>query len=389
MKQVRFSRQSPVWIIAVITVLLAGLVAWAFFSQIAQSSRAQGQVIAVARTQEVQAAIDGVISEMTVQEGQTVKKGQLLVRLDRSQVEAAFNDSVAKVAALKAALIRLRAEVLGQPLDFPPDVAAFPSFVANQQALYQRRRSLLDDDVSAMQKSLVLVNEELALNRPLVKTGDVGRTDIIRLERQAAELQGQIASRRSKFFQDAQTEMTKAQEDLSTEQQQLNDRKSMFERADIYSPADAVVKNIQITTPGARVRPGDVLLELVPTSGEFVIEVKLKPADVGFMRVGLPTSIKLDAYDYSIYGTLNGKVRYISPDSLSERTPQGEVAYYRVQVDVDHRTLDQHNRQQPDRKIDIHPGMTATVDIETGKHSVLSYLTKPVTKTFHESLHER
>lgn len=376
-------------IIVSITVLLGVLLVWASFSEIAQTSRAPGQVIAVARTLVVQAAIDGVISEMLVQEGQTVTKGQLLVRLDRSQVEAAYKDSEGKVAALQATLARVRAEVLGQPLVFPPDVQAFPHFVANQQALFQRRRSLLQADVSAMQKILALVNEELALNRPLLEAGDIGKADIIRLKRQAAELQGQIASRQSKFFQDAQMEMTKAQEDLSTQQEQLNDRKSMYERADIYSPADAQVKNIQTTTPGAKVRPGDELMELVPTSGEFVIEAKLKPADVGTLRVGLPTSIKLDAYDYSIYGMLEGKVRYISPDTLSERTPQGDVPYYRVQVDVDHSALGLHNAQRPDRKIEIQPGMTATVDIEIGKHSVLSYLTKPVSKTFKDALHER
>ncbi|VVP55144.1 HlyD family efflux transporter periplasmic adaptor subunit [Pseudomonas fluorescens] len=389
MKHERISLGSHLWAIVSITVLFVVLLVWATFSQIAQSSRAQGQVIAVARTQVVQAAIDGVISEMMVQEGQTVKKGELLVRLDRSQVEAAYNDSEGKVAALKATLARARAEVLGRPLQFPSDVRAFPNFMANQQELFQRRRSLLQADVSAMQKSLALVNEELALNLPLLATGDIGKTDIIRLKRQAAELEGQIASRKSKFFQDAQMEMTKAQEDLATQQEQLNDRKSTFERAEIYSPADALVKSIQTTTPGAKVRPGDVLLELVPTSGEFVIEAKLKPADVGSLRVGLPTSIKLDAYDYSIYGTLDGKVRYISPDALSERTPQGEVAYYRVLVDVDHTALDLHNAQRPDHQIEIQPGMTATVDIETGQHSILSYLTKPVSKTFKEALHER
>ncbi|MGJ7515261.1 HlyD family efflux transporter periplasmic adaptor subunit [Pseudomonas baetica] len=389
MKHECISLGSHLKIIVSITVLLAVLLVWASFSEIAQTSRAQGQVISVARTQVVQAAIDGVISEMLVQEGQTVTKGQLLVRMDRSQVAAAYNDSEGKVAALQATLARLRAEVLGLPLVFPPDVQAFPHFVSNQEALFQRRRSLLQADVSAMQKSLALVNEELALNLPLLKTGDIGKADIIRLKRQAAELQGQIASRQSKFFQDAQMEMTKAQEDLSTQQEQLNDRKSMYERAEIYSPADAQVKNIQTTTPGAKVRPGDELMELVPSSGEFVIEAKLKPADVGTLRVGLPTSIKLDAYDYSIYGMLDGKVRYISPDTLSEQTPQGDVPYYRVQVDVDHTALDLHNAQRPDRKIEIQPGMTATVDIETGKHSVLSYLTKPVSKTFKEALHER
>lgn len=389
MKQDRSTLRPHLMVITAITVLFAVLLAWASVSEIAQTARAQGQFIAVARTQVIQAAIDGVISEMLVQEGQTVKKGQLLVRLDRSQVEAAYQDSQGKVAALKAALVRLRAEALGRPMEFPEEVSAFPHFVANQRDLYLRRNAALQADVSALQRSLALVNQELVLNRPLLQTGDIGKTDILRLERQAAELEGQIANRKNKYFQEAQTEMTKAEEDLATQAQQLADRKSVFERAEIYASADGLVKNIQATTPGAKVRAGDVILELVPTSGEFVIEVKLKPADVGVLRVGLPASIKLDAYDYSIYGTLDGKVRYISPDSLSERTPQGEVAYYRVQIDLNREALRRHNAAHPDRKIEIQPGMTATAEIETGRHTILSYLTKPLTKTLNESMHER
>lgn len=383
------SPRPPILIISIIALLLAVLLAWAAFAELAQTARAQGQVIAVARTQMVQAAIDGIVSDMLVHEGQTVKKGQPLVRLDRSQVEAAYQDSQGKVAALKTALVRLHAEVLGHQLVFPDDVSAFAHFIANQKELYQRRRQAMLSDVSALQKSLALVNEELALNRPLLQAGDIGKADMIRLERQAAELEGQIASRKNKYFQDAQTEMTKAEEELSTQQQQLADRKSVHERADIRALADGMIKNIQISTIGAKVRPGDVILELVPTSGEFVVEVKLKPADVGHLRVGQPASIKLDAYDYSVYGALAGKVRYISPDTLTERTPQGEAVYYRVQIEIDRAALNLDNARRPGRRIDIQPGMTATVEIETGKHTVLSYLTKPVTKTLGEAMHER
>jgi len=372
-----------------VAVLLAVFIIWAAASEIVQTSHAQGLVIASTRTQVVQAGIDGVVAHLLVEEGARVRKGQVLARLDRSQVEAAFLDAQAKVAALKAALARLHAEVLDQPLIFPKDVQAYPNFVANQTELYRRRQSSFKGDIDALQKSLGLAEQELALNEPLLATGDIGKAEIIRLRRLAADLSGQMTSRRSKYFQDAQAEMTKAEEDLATQKQSLADRAAVLERTDIAAPADGLVKNIQATTPGAKVRAGDVILELVPTGSDLIVEVKLKPADVAPVRVGLPTSIKLDAYDYSVYGSLRGRVKYVSPDVLSERTGQGDNVYYRVQIAFDLAQLEVHNKAQPDRRIEIQPGMTCVVDIETGHHTVLSYLTKPITKTISESMRER
>lgn len=376
-------------LIGSICTLLVAMIVWASIFKIIQTARAQGQVIAIARTQVIQAAIDGVIQAVLVQEGQIVKKGDILVRMDDQQVEAGLTESQSKVAALQATLVRLRTEVLDRPLNFPKSLANYPQFVSNQVELYQRRKEALDADLASLTKNLQLVNKELTLNQGLLKTGDVGQADIIRLERQAAEINGQLQARKNKFFQDAQTDMTKAEEELSTQESILSDRKSVYERAIILAPADGLVKNIQITTPGARVRPGDIILELVPTSGEFVVEAKLKPADIAVIRSGLPCQIKLDAYDYSVYGSLTGKVKYISPDALTEKTPQGEVTYYRVQISIDYDGLTQHNTDNPDLEIEIQPGMTGTVEIETGTHTVMSYLTKPITKTVNEALTER
>lgn len=373
----------------VVAVLLAVFVWWAAVSQIVQSSHAQGQVIASARTQSVQAAIEGVVARVLVEEGQKVKAGQVLARLDHSQANASFQDTQAKVAALKATLVRLNAEVFGRSLVFPEEVRAYPNFVSNQSELFRRRQSAVNNELGALQKSLSLAEEELALNEPLLATGDIGKAEVIRLRRIVADLSGQISTKRSKYLQDAQAEMTKAEEELSTQQQVLVERDSILDRTEIHAPADGIVKNIQTTTPNAKVRAGDLILELVPTGGELIVEVKLRPADVASMRVGLPTSIKLDAYDYTIYGALRGKVKYISPDALSERTAQGEHIYYRVQIAIDQTHLDAHNQARSDRRIEIQPGMTCVVDIETGHHTVLSYLTKPITKTLSESLRER
>lgn len=377
------------WLILLALLIIAALLAWAALSDIEQVARAQGQVIASARTQIIQSANDGVIEAVLVQEGQRVKKGQVLARLDRSQVEAAYLDSLGKVAALKAASIRLQAEVFGRPLEFPDSVRTHPAVVANQTELFQRRQRALKAEIRNFEDSLALVEEELDLSMPLLASGDIGKTEVIRLQRQKSELNGQITNRRNKYFQDAQAEMTKVEEDLATQEQMLAERRAVFERTEILAPADGLVKNIQITTPGAKVRPADVVMELLPTDSALVVEAKLRPADIAYVRHGLPAAIKLDAFDYSIYGVLRGQVVYISPDALTEKTQAGEHAYYRVLVRINEEALSQRNRESSGKSVEIQPGMTSTVEISTGTQTVLSYLTKPVTKTFSESLGER
>lgn len=377
------------WLILITGVILAILVLWAGFSELDQIARAQGQVIASARTQVIQSANDGIIEALLVREGERVKKGQILARLDRSQAEAAWRDSRGKVAALKAALARLQAEVFNRPLKFDDDVRQYPAFVENQTELFQRRRGAIRAEVAALEESLRLVREELTLSEKLLATGDIGRAEVIRLQKQVADLKGQITNRRNKYFQDAQADMTKAEEDLSTQQQALAERAAIYERTEIVAPADGLVRNIQLTTPGAKVRPGDIIMELLPTGSALIVEAKLKPADIAYLRNGLPAAIKLDAYDYSIYGVLRGEVAYISPDALAEKTQNGEQAYYRVHVRIDDAALAARNRAHSGKSVEIQPGMTATVDISTGSQSVLAYLTKPVTKTLSESLSER
>lgn len=376
-------------LIVLLSIVVSVLVGWASVSELDQIARAQGQVIASARTQVIQSAIDGIIEGVLVHEGQRVKKGEFLIRLDRSQADAARQDSLGKVAALKAALIRLQAEVFNRPLKFPDDVRAYPEFVTNQSELFKRRQQALHAEIDALEESLKLVRQELTLSEKLAATGDIGQAEIIRLQRQVADLKGQITNRRNKYFQDAQEQMTKAEEDLATQEQSLAERTTLYERTEIVAPADGLVKNIQLTTPGAKVRPGDVILELLPTGGELIVEARLKPADIAYLHVGLPAAIKLDAFDYSIYGVLQGTVSYISPDALTEKTAQGEQAYYRVQIRVAELALAERNRSQPGKAVEIQPGMTATVDIRTGRHTVLAYLTKPITKTISESMGER
>lgn len=381
-----FVTMSPLTIVfGSLFVVIIPFVVWASYSELDQISHAQGQVIASAKTQEIQSAIDGVVENIYVKEGQHVKKGEKIITLERSQVQAAFDESRSKVAALQASLSRLRAEVYGTSLEFPPLVREYPEFVANQTELFHRRQQAMNGDIAALNESLKLSQRELDLSLPLLKHGDIGAIEIIRLRRQIADIKGQIANKRNKYFQDSQTEMTKAEEDLSTREQELADRTVTLDRTQIVASMDVLVKNIVLTTKGARVRAGDVILELVPFGDQLIIEAKMNPSDVSFVKKGQDVAVKLDAYDYSIYGILHGKVSYISPDTLMEKTAQGEKPYFRVLVVLNQSQL----ISKSNKKIDIAPGMTAQVDIITGHRTVLDYLFKPIVKNFNNSFHER
>jgi len=380
------TRLNPLWIIfGSLLLVIIPFFAWASYAKIDQISHAQGQVIALAKTQEIQSAIDGVVEQIYVHEGDRVKKGDRLISLEKSQSQASYDDSRAKVAALQATLVRLRAEVYGKPLVFSSLAHQYPEFLANQTELFHRRQQALNDEISALKESLKLAQDELDLNMPLLKSGDIGATEIIRLKRQIADLKGQISNKRNKYFQDSQADMTKAEEELSTKSQELMDRSITLERTVITSPMNAIVKNIILTTRGARVRPGDVILELVPSGDQLIVEAKLNPSDISFIKQGQKAAVKLDAYDYSIYGIFHGTVKYISPDTLVEKTAQGEKKYFRVLITLNQTEL----ISKSGKKIEIAPGMTSQVDIITGNRSVLTYLTKPITKTFSESFHER
>lgn len=365
---------------------VGGFVAWSAWANIDQITRAQAQVIASSRNQIIQAPDGGVVEEMLVKEGSHVIRGQPLVRFDKTKSEASYLETQAKAASLKAAVVRLNAEVFGGPLKFPPELKDYPEMRANHETLFKKRQSAVNGEIESLQKLLKLVTTELDINLPLLKAGDVSKTDVLKLQRQVAEIQGQITNRRNKYMQDCQTELSKAQEELDGVLQVLAQRKDQLDHTVSMAPMDGVVRNVRITTRGGVARPGEEVMQIVPVDDDLLIEAKVSPTDVGFVKPGLPVSIKLDAYDYTIYGTLQGEVTFISADTLSdENRSASEKPFYRVQVKARGKNFD---GRAADR-IEIQPGMTATVEIKTGSNSVLKYLTKPITKTMSESLSER
>lgn len=380
-----FTRIAPqTWLLLALCAGFIGLIYWASVGKLESVSRAKGHVMTVQHTQVIQSAQDGVIARFNVVEGQHIKKDAPLVTLENTQAQAALSDSQGKVAALRASLVRLNTEVFGRPLVFPPELDKYPTFVDDQSQLYQRRKDALETEVNTLSQNEKLIRQELAMAKKLLTEGDISQVEVLRLRRQVVELEGQITARKNRYFQDAQAEMTKVNEQLSTEEQILADRQVSYQRTEIYSPVDGVVSRIDINTTGARVRPGEIIMEVLPTNSELIVEAKVSPADIGLLRTGLPASVKLDAWDYTIYGTLDGTVTYISPDALTEKTAQGETTYYQVNVAV--KNVEKIRQQAGE--IELQAGLTGTVEIYTGEKTMLQYLLKPVIKTLSESLTE-
>lgn len=358
------------------------LTVWAGLTEIDQVKRAQGQIIASDRTQVIQAVDGGVLRELFVQEGQEVKAGQLLASFEKTRVRAALDDTQGKVMALRITLARLRAEVYGKNLVFEPAMLSYKALVENQTNLYNRRKTAFTEDIQALRKVLGVLLEENAMITKLEATGDVSQADILRSRRQIADLEAQITTRHNKFFQDAQAEMTKAQEDLNAQTEALNDRTQLLEQTDMNAPSPGLVKSIRVTTLGGVVRAGDVVMELLPTQSGLVLEAKVYPGDIAFISVGQSANVKLDAFDSSIYGGFKGEVVYVSPDTLTEETQRGPQPYYRVHVRIGEKDFDNDKA----KRMDVRPGMTAQVDLVVAKRSVLSYLVNPVSKVMSQAL---
>lgn len=378
--------RTSLWIIALATLTVLGFFAWAAWADLDQITRARGQVIPTGRVQSVQASSDGSVNAILVKEGDRVTKGQLLVRLDQVSAGAAVEEGRARVAALKATMARIEAELFNKPLSFPAEVGEFPDLAANQRMLMMRRRQALGADISALQTQLVLARQELDLNRPLVASGDIARAEIIRLQRQTSDLTGQIAARRSRYLAELQEEFARTQESLVTAEQALTQRADQYGNSELRAPAAGIVSNLKISTVGAVLRPGEEVMQIIPAGARLIVEANLSPAEIAFIRPGQDGDVKFDAYDSSVYGGAAATVIFVAPDTMTtERKDGGQDSFYRVQLSVDTGTL----RPKPGERIAIQPGMTGTAEIKTGTTTVLQYLFKPILRTTGEAMRER
>lgn len=375
-------------IIILLAVFLVVFVVWAYNSPIEEVTRGQGSVIPSSREQIVQSLDPGIIQEMRVKEGDIVEKDQVLLVLDDTRSSAILRESEAKVQNLQAIVARLQAEAYDTNLIFPENTPA--EVREREQSAYNARRRAMSDAISGLTQSKSLIDREIAITEPMVQRGVMSEIELLRLRRQSSDLAQQINERRNKYAADASNELVQSESELAQAKENMAMRADPVERSQIKAPLRGIVKNIKINTLGGVVQAGQEILEIVPLNDKLLVQAYISPKDVAFIRPGQDALVKISAYDYSIYGGLNGKVTLLSPDTLQDERRPSELklnpdqSYYRILVETEGNYITDKNGE----RLEISPGMTATVDIRTGEKTIFQYLIKPITR-MKQALQER
>lgn len=374
-------------LISLLLLALTAAVMWANQFTIDEVAKAGGEVITRSRVQVIQVVDGGVLKELPVREGDYVNAGDVVARLDETRTQAAVKEIYARLLALQAKATRLRAEVTGaDKLVFPKAVRTDLRDQADiELALFAQRKEGLQEELRTLQIAVDLAREELNLIRDLERRGDANRSEVIRTERALNEADAKRINRRNRFLEEARTDLAKVEDEMAQSEQVLAQRQQQLEDAVLTTPVAGIVKNIRVNTLGGVLRASDELMQIVPSDDELLIEAKVNPADIARITSGLPATIRLDPFDYTIYGTVPGEVFYVSADTLKEDTRQGEEIYYRVHV----KPQSNPATTTTGREVQLLPGMTAQVDIRTGERSLVDYLLKPIRKTLSESFGER
>lgn len=377
------------WVIMLLFAFLVVFVIWAYNSPLEEVTRGQGSIIPSSREQVIQSLDPGTIAEMRVQEGDIVEKDEVLLKLDDTRSSAILRESEAKVANLEAMLARLKAESYGTAIVFPAGISK--DLQQRERAAYEARRRAMTDAVAGLGQSKAALDQEIRITAPMVKHGVVSEVELLRMQRESSDLAQQISQRKNDYAAKANEELVRVESELAQAKENMAMRADPVERSEVKAPMRGIVKDIKINTVGGVVTAGQEIMTIVPLDDKLLVEAYINPRDVAFIRPGLPAVVKISAYDYAIYGGLDGKVTLISPDTLSNQNratdqlklDQNQV-YYRMLVQTEGNTL----RDKNGKELPIIPGMVATVDVKTGEKTVFQYLIKPITR-LKQALRER
>jgi adhesin transport system membrane fusion protein len=370
-------------ILLAIAVFLSLFALWSFFFSIEEVTRGNGKVIPSSREQIIQSLDGGVMQLINVKEGQIVKQGELLAMLDSVRTRSNLKEHEARYLALLAQQARLTAESDDTRLVFSPELNEYQPLIDAETRLYTSRKRHFDESIENLENSQKLIKNELSINSRLASEGASSTVDVIRLKRQLVDLNIKLDELRVNYYVRSREELSKVSAELDSLKFSLQGRNDMVARSLIHSPVRGIVKDIQNNTLGGVIPPNGILMHIVPLDDTLVIEAQIAPRDIAFIHPGQRAKVKITAYDYAIFGGLDGKVVTISPDTIKdERKP--DLVYYRVLIRTDRDYL--LNKQQ--HKLFISPGMVASVDIVTGSKTIAHYLIKPFNKV-NEALRER
>ncbi|MHC6645914.1 HlyD family type I secretion periplasmic adaptor subunit [Alteromonas sp. HB246098] len=416
--------QTPVkarGLLYVVLIVLFLLVVWSYFAEIDEVAKGDGKVIPSQQLQVLQSYDGGIVQEILVREGQTVEAGQVLLKVDPTRFLSSLEENTTQFAALAAKVQRLSALTQGEVLRFNRELQEeAPTIVDNERKLYnsnlaeldeiaagsdsrilQRRQDVEEEraSLSQYQNVLTLSKKELAVTKPLLASGAVSEIEILRLERQIVELEGNISKSkvaierglnaieeeiikkeeaRLKLVNRWNQELTDATGEMAMLQQSQTSLEDVVSQADLRSPINGTVQRLLINTVGGVITPGSAVVELVPQDDQLIVEAKVSPKDIAFIREGQPAILKFSAYDFTIYGGMSAEVQHISADAI---TNEKDETYYLVRLET--------KRSIADESLDILPGMIVQVDILTGKKTVLNYILSPLFNVTASALRER
>ncbi len=411
--------------LAVIALILI-FILWASLAEVDEVTRGEGQVIPAGKVQVLQNLEGGVVERIHVSQGDIVAAGEVLLEIDSTGFASSLAERKIRLNTLEARIIRLEAQISGaDSVDFPAELAtAYPDIVSAERELFQTRMAELNAAASALkneieqrqeelkeyrasrsqlQKNLDLARQEYDMAKPLEQQGAISQMELVRLERELndikrdmvsaessipqakaalAEAQDKLEEARLKFANEARLELGEAKEEAARLREVLKSDADKVQRTRVRAPVRAEVKQVLVNTVGGVVQPGMDLVELVPLDDSLLIEAKIKPQDIAFIRPGQPAKVRITAYDFAIYGGLDGKVERISPDTIFDEV--AKQYFYKILVRTNDNSLQRNGQTLP-----IMTGMVATVDIITGKRTIMNYLLKPINRAQTRAFSER
>jgi adhesin transport system membrane fusion protein len=400
----------------IIIVLIVVLLLWARVTELDNVTRGQGKIVSSLQNQLVQASEGGVIKARFVEEGAKVKVGQILFEIDPIDAKTSYDQAIQRLSSLKIQEIRLAAEILGDEPNFSDDLVLMaPTVVTGERALYAARKADLRAQISVLEQQLIqrrqqikevdvtistaedtleFIKKQISIVKPLVEIQQYPETELLSLQRQAKDFDGkiegaiasklrfetsilevvdQISSAKQSYSTKSQSELSAIISQIAEVESRLPALKDRVARTKLKSPVNGVVNRLNFETLGGFVKPGDVILEIVPTGDDLIVEGKIDPKDIAYIQPDQDVRISLTAYDASRYGTIDGKVLKVSPDAVDDKATG--MSYYIVDVSID-TTL----YEDDGSAIEILPGMVASVDVLAGKRTILDYFWQPMAK---------
>ena len=400
---------------------------WASGANVEEVVKGQGKVIPSAQIQVVQNLEGGIVQELLVREGEVVEKDQVLLRIDDTRFGSSMRENRARLLALKARAARLLAQAEGTSADFPLPEAVLqklPEVAEQERQLFREAQKKLDGELQILQQqvqqketalkelnaksqqlrgALSLARKELKMSRPLLRHGAISEIELLRMEREANDLRGELkqsdlstarinseieearqklVQKTTEFRQESRERYAEVLAEMAPLQESSVALQDRVSRTAVRSPLRGTVKSLSVNTVGGVVQPGMDLVEIVPIEDSLMVEARISPRDIAFLRPDLPAVVKLTAYDFATYGGMDAQLEHISADTFTDE--QTDEPYFLVRVRTQRNSLDDSSRKLP-----IIPGMTAEVDIVTGKKTILDYLLKPILRARDNALRER